>query len=211
MCGHDEEEHTEEAGCGIGDCLCCAYRRPTKKRKEIKKLIARLNDLLDQRKEIIREIDELNAKLRQETFDEWYEGKGIDGGILDVAHDAMITFWNGAADVVRFDASNCDRDIKPNFDPSPEKIFLQCLFYLDAYLETRTSKFTYLTRSQSRRLFKEGFLEGLSFREIFNGYKNVSAPVLRIVDAIQNLSRVRSQDTRAVDAVHHGSDDPDLD
>jgi hypothetical protein len=203
ICGHDEEEHTKEVGCGIEGCGCITYRQPTKKLKKIKQLVARLNHLLDQRNEISDEINELNAKLRQGTFEEWYEGKGIDGGILDVARDAMIIFWNAEADVVRFEPGMYDRNVKPNFDPSPEQIFISCLISLDAYLETRTSKFSHLTRSQSRKLFKEGSLEGLSFREVFNGYKNVSAPVLRIVDAIQDLSRV--------DAVRHGSDNLDVD
>jgi hypothetical protein len=128
ICGHDEEEHTEEVGCGIAGCGCITYRRPTKKLKKIKQFVAKLNDLLEQRNEISGEIDELNAKLRQETFEEWYEGKGLDGGLLDVGRDAMIIFWDAAADVVRFDARNYDHNVKPNFDPSPEKIFIQCLF-----------------------------------------------------------------------------------
>jgi hypothetical protein len=203
ICGHDEEEHTKEMGCGKGGCGCITYRQPTKRLKEIKQLVAKLNDLLDQRNEISNEINELNAKLRQGTFEEWYEGKGIDGGILDVARDAMITFWSAEADVVRFEPGMYDRNVKPNFDPSPEKIFISCLISLDAYLEARTTKFDYLTRSQRRKLCKEGSLEGSSFHEMFDGYKNGSAPVLRIVDAIQDLSRV--------DAVHHGSDNLDVD
>ena len=149
ICGHDEEEHTEEAGCGIGDCLCCAYRLPTKKRKGIKKLVAKLNDLQDQRNEISGEINELNAKLRQETFEEWYEGKGIDGGLLDVAYDAMITFWDAEADQVRYQARDYDRNLKPNFDPSPEQVFISCLYTLDAHLETLTSTFSVSKKKQT--------------------------------------------------------------
>jgi hypothetical protein len=198
ICGHDEEEHTEEAGCGIGGCLCCAYRLPTKKRKGIKKLVAKLNDLQDQRNEISGEINELNAKLRQETFEEWYEGKGIDGGLLDVAYDAMITFWDAEADQVRYQARDYDRNLKPNFDPSPEQVFISCLYTLDAHLETLTSTFSVSKKKQTgmRRKFKDMSrpcrsqpvgrkIEQLT--ELLDGYKNVSAPVLRIVEAIHNL------------------------
>jgi hypothetical protein len=202
------------------------YRRPTKKRKEIKKLITRLSDLLDQRKEISGEIDELNAKLRQETFEEWYLGKGIDGGLLDVAHDAMITFWDAEADQVRYEARDYDRNVKPNFDPSPEQVFISCLHTLDAHLETLTSTFSVSKKERTglRRKLKDVSRPCRSQsvdREIeqlnLDGYNDVSAPVLRIVEAIQNLRQelrqnaLRSQDMRTADAVHHGTDDLDLD
>jgi hypothetical protein len=130
ICRHDEEEHAEEAGCRIKGCLCIAYRR-TEKGKKIKRLVAKINALQEQCNEISKEINELNARLRRiATFDEWYEGKGIDGGITDSTHDAMNIFWDAAADQVRYYACDYDDNVEPDFDPSPEQVFVTCLLFL---------------------------------------------------------------------------------
>jgi hypothetical protein len=182
ICGHEEEEHAKQAGCGIGSCSCFAYRQPTKKLKKIQKLVDKLNDLQEQRKEISKEINELNARLRRiATFDEWYEGKGIDIGILDSIDDAMNIFWDAAADQSRHIICYYDNNVEPDYDPSPEQIFITCLHFLDAHLEALTGIWD----------LSKGDPPGGWSTEPLTGYKNLSVPVLKVVDAIQELPEIK--------------------
>jgi hypothetical protein len=127
------------------------------KMSKSKKLIAKINALQEQRKEISKEINKLNAALRQiTTMLEWYEVKGFEGGIIGTTHDVMDFFWDAAADQARYYVSEFNDNIEPDFDPSSEQIFITCLHCLDSRFE---------------RLADE----------------SASGPVLKVADAIQQL------------------------